>query len=1105
MQANRDQRGPSHAAPDSPAPAALPTSPDAGHAADVTDAAFELAAVGLTLTDERGRFVRVNKAFADACGYAPLELIGRDYTFLLPPEERAEAEHRLRERAAASDPAKVPAPTRDWQIVAKDGRRRVLRTTGNTFFRPGTDPAAGRWLMVTATLDVTAERQTERALLEAGQRLNTILSSITDGYMVFDAQYRFVEINPAAQRMVFGGRPAQELIGKVFWDEYPQARDTEVFRQYQRAFRENAPVHFEALSAIAGRWFETHAYPRDGKLEVYVRDITERKEAEAVLREALDSMRDSESHVRLIADNVPALISYADRGLCYRFANNAYQEWFGMAPGEVIGKMIPQVVGPELYEQRRPYIERALRGERVAFEGQTRHKVLGLRDTEVRYAPDPDPDDPTGPVRGFFVFVYDITDRKRAEQALADSEREFRAMFELANSGKTQADPHTGRFLRVNRRFCEITGYSEGELLGLTFVDITHPDERDWERENHERILRGDVGEWQREKRYVRKDGRVVWVTVAGSAIRDAGGRPVRLVATVQDVTARKQAEAEAARANERAERSLAQLQAIFHSMTDAMIVADPAGNLIDWNPAALRLHGFATVDECCRRLDDLSQAYSAYDLNGRQVPARDWPIARALRGETFSQEEVVLRRNDTGLSFVGSFCGTPVRDRDGNIILAFVTIRDVTAQKQGELALEHARQDAELARTAAEEARAVAEAANSAKDRFLAVLSHELRTPLTPVVMTLAGLEMDRGLSQGVRDDLSMIRRNVELETKLIDDLLDVTRIVNGKLRLNVQPADAHALVAGVTDLFQSESRTKRVALLCELAAADARVGADAARLQQVFWNLVRNAIKFTPEGGSVTVRTFNPAPRRLAVEVSDTGIGIEPAALPRLFNAFEQAEQSITRRFGGLGLGLAISKALVDLHGGTIRADSAGRGRGATFTVELPILAAPERLPTHASPPRAGAANRAESGTTPPAFHPPTRPVARVLLVEDHPDTLRILKRLLEKMGYEVVTASSVAAGLDALTVAPVDVIVSDIGLPDGTGHDLIRQVKASPALAALPAIAISGFGMDSDVRTSRDAGFVTHMTKPVDVRQLDAAIRTAVKRPAGGQPST
>jgi CheY-like chemotaxis protein len=238
------------------------------------------------------------------------------------------------------------------------------------------------------------------------------------------------------------------------------------------------------------------------------------------------------------------------------------------------------------------------------------------------------------------------------------------------------------------------------------------------------------------------------------------------------------------------------------------------------------------------------------------------------------------------------------------------------------------------------------------------------------------------------------------------------------------------------------------------------------------------------------------------LSVEVSDDGVGIDPSALPRLFTAFEQAEQSVARQFGGLGLGLAISKALVELHGGTVRAQSAGRGRGATFTVELPTIGAVEKIVSQIHPGAPSAAGGEEVGLG----HVPraSQPHVRVLLVEDHADTLRILKRLLEKMGYAVVPASSAAAALEALAAEAVDVIVSDIGLPDATGHDLMRRVRAIEQHGRLPAIAISGFGMDADVRNSHAAGFVAHMTKPVDVRQLDAAIRTAVKQQGRSSPT-
>lgn len=258
-------------------------------------------------------------------------------------------------------------------------------------------------------------------------------------------------------------------------------------------------------------------------------------------------------------------------------------------------------------------------------------------------------------------------------------------------------------------------------------------------------------------------------------------------------------------------------------------------------------------------------------------------------------------------------------------VVRVIGTIADVTRRRQNEEALRQAKESLEVA--------------GRAKDRFLAVLSHELRTPLTPILAVCPVLEEDPGLSDRLRGHLAMIRRNVELEVRLIDDLLDLSRIVHGKLELQLARVDLHEILRQVTAMIEAEAAARQVRLLQDLGAGLARVPADPARLQQILWNLLRNAVKFTLPGGSVQVRTWKEEDRVL-VEVRDTGIGIEPDVLPRIFEAFEQGSSEVTRHFGGLGLGLAISKALAEQHGGTLSAASEGRGRGAVFTLELPAL---------------------------------------------------------------------------------------------------------------------------------------------------------------------
>jgi signal transduction histidine kinase/PAS domain-containing protein len=419
---------------------------------------------------------------------------------------------------------------------------------------------------------------------------------------------------------------------------------------------------------------------------------------------------------------------------------------------------------------------------------------------------------------------------------------------------------------------------------------------------------------------------------------------------------------------------------------------------------------------------------------------------------------------------------------------------------------------DAERDQAVAERsARAEAEAANRAKDQFLAMLSHELRTPMAPVLMTVSHLENDPMLSEELRSALRMIRRNVELEARLIDDLLDLTRVSRGKVDLSPRDTDIHSLLCHARDVCRADAEAKSLHFDMRMNAPRCYVHGDPIRLEQVLWNLVRNAVKFTPEGGTITLRTANDATGRLIVQVIDSGVGIAPEMLSRIFDAFEQGGANVTRRFGGLGLGLAISKALIDLHHGSIAAHSEGLGRGATFTVTLNTIDTPimGEMKAGDAPPAAATAAAA-------AVEPgPGQPPLRILLVEDHPDTRRATARLLRLFGHEVATADSVATGLQAMDDAPspppnaegnpgpagvrspFDLIISDLGLPDGSGLDLVRQLKRRYGPGGPKAIALTGFGMDADLRTSRDCGFEAHLVKPVPIEQLEAAVRQVAGR--------
>ena len=369
--------------------------------------------------------------------------------------------------------------------------------------------------------------------------------------------------------------------------------------------------------------------------------------------------------------------------------------------------------------------------------------------------------------------------------------------------------------------------------------------------------------------------------------------------------------------------------------------------------------------------------------------------------------------------------------------------------------------------------------AANAAKDQFLAQLSHELRSPLTPVIAMVGELEAEMPDSKPVKEALEVVRRNVELEARLIDDLLDITRISKGKLQLSFEPISIHQILQRAYEICRNEIEAKNLEVNFGLRAVHTYVEGDPARLQQVFWNLIKNSVKFTPEKGRISIETLNPAPDKIEVRVIDTGIGIESETIDKIFDAFEQGQSDITRRFGGLGLGLTISKTLIDAHGGHIRVQSSGKNQGAIFTVELNTVESPIERDGH--------------GEDRPVDRKPDAAVAshrRVLLVDDHYDTCLGMKRMLERRGYQITIAHSAEQAVEKVRTQEFDLLISDIGLPDRSGYELMREVRLNKRL---PGIALSGFGSEQDVNQAREAGFAEHLTKPINFERLEKTIQS------------
>ena len=365
---------------------------------------------------------------------------------------------------------------------------------------------------------------------------------------------------------------------------------------------------------------------------------------------------------------------------------------------------------------------------------------------------------------------------------------------------------------------------------------------------------------------------------------------------------------------------------------------------------------------------------------------------------------------------------------------------------------------------------------ANTTKDDFLAMLSHELRTPLTPVLSLVTSTINDRTLPTDLRDVFLMIQRNVELEARLIDDLLDLTQITSGRLKIEAAPVDLHHCIEAAIDVCHEGFAEKRLVIRTDLKAEQSIVQGEFARLNQVFWNLLKNAIKFTRPHGHVQIITRNED-NHILVEIRDDGLGIDPERLSSVFGTFQPIKPQPTDT--GIGLGLAITRAIIEGHGGGINAESAGKDQGAVFRIRLPISSsAPESI--DATPPTRSTTVRHKT----------------ILVVEDHDDTRRVLSRVLRRKGFGVTAAGSVAAAVEQFTTTPADLIICDIGLPDGTGWDLMKKLHA---FGRVRAIAVSGYGMDDDVRKSRDAGFLKHLTKPINVPNLEHLIVETLKAEA------
>ncbi|HEY1790418.1 MAG TPA: PAS domain S-box protein [Verrucomicrobiae bacterium] len=505
--------------------------------------------------------------------------------------------------------------------------------------------------------------------------------------------------------------------------------------------------------------------------------------------------------------------------------------------------------------------------------------------------------------------------------------------------------------------------------------------------------------------------------------------------------------------------------KSLVDSSDDAIIMKDLNGIIRTWNKGAERIFG-----------------YTAEEIIGKPVtelmpPAlrREEPeiLARIRAGERVDHYETVRVSKDGRLIDI-SLTVSPIFNAEGRIIAASKIARDITEKKRWEAEIKRAHDEAEQA--------------NHAKDEFLATLSHELRTPLNPVLLLASESATDNDLPPGIRANFDVIRRNIELEARLIDDLLDLTRVRTGKLKIEKSDINIHAILSDTICIMQKEIERKHITFRQNLADAESLVFGDAVRLRQIFWNILRNAIKFTPRRGTIAVESHAENGQYI-ITVSDTGIGMTPNELATAFEAFRQGGHSHdSTRFGGLGLGLAISRRFIELHSGSIAASSLGPDRGSTFTIQLPLsgwnqLGSAFNLPSLQAHPENG------NGLSSPSNGGKAHHHANILLVEDHEPTRSTLAQILERRHHKVVIAATAREAMIMAEKGHFDLVISDIGLPDGNGYDLFKKIRdKSPVIKG---IALSGYGMESDLVRSRITGFQAHLVKPVKIEALEEAL--------------
>jgi len=896
---------------------------------------------------------------------------------------------------------------------------------------------------------MTTEREEQDLFLKC------LLEANVDGIIAFDNACQYTLWNRAMEK--FSGVKREDVMGKSAFELFPRLKDTGEDKFYLDALAgntvvaENRPYDFPETNRTG--FFDGYYSPRHDEQGAVVggvaiiRDVTDRKRAEASAMEA--------HRLAFHVENTPLAVIEWDHQFRVLRWSPAAERLFGWNSSEVMGKRFSDwdFVVPDDVAAVNEVGYRQNRGKEHHGISRNRNytKLGSVVNCEwynsALY-------DSAGKLVSVLSLVLDVTVATRIEEALRKSEAQYRLLFESNPHPMWVYDLETRRFLAVNNAAIKRYGYSRNEFLAMTIKDIRPPDEverlSDYLKNRNPEF--NSAGEWLHQT----KDGTLINVEITSNRLFFEGRHAVFVLAN--DITERKRAET-ALRESEDRYRDL------VDNSHELICTHDLEGNVISVNPWASRVLGYPSDRLVGMNIRDglLPEFRHEFDEYIEKVKTNG-----SARG-------VMRVRTSSGETRLWEYYNT-LRTQGVETPIVRGMAHDATERRQ---ALEREK-----------EARLEAEAANRVKDEFLSTLSHELRTPLT-AIMGWSNLLLHGGVEPAKqRHAIETIARNADSQCQLIDDLLEVSRIITGKLRLEFAACELQPIIEAAAESVRPTAEAKGVRLQLVFEPEGGTVSGDRERLQQIVWNLLSNAVKFTPGGGNVDV-TVQRVNSHVEIKVADSGAGIHSDFLPLVFDRFRQADGSTTRTHGGLGLGLAIVRHLVELHGGVVTADSDGSGKGATFTVRLPVTSQVETpVPVTIDPASVPAVSSREITSL---------ENLRVLIVDDEFDARELVTVMLESCGAVMKSAASSNEALGILETWTPDVLIADIGMPVEDGYGLIRRVRAlsKERGGQTPALALTAYARTEDRIRALSAGYQVHLSKPVDRAELAAVVARLAER--------